>query len=54
LPEKPRTSTVVAPSQRTTGKAPRKIKLTSSAVKLAKRLGLTNEQYAAQVLREST
>ena len=54
LPEKPRTSTVVAPSQRTTGKAPRKVKLTSSAVKLAKRLGLTNEQYAAQVLREST
>tara|TARA_R110002020_G_scaffold388773_1_gene599469 strand:- start:638 stop:1576 length:939 start_codon:yes stop_codon:yes gene_type:complete len=52
-PETQRTANVVAPSQRTTGKAPRKIKLTASAVKLAKRLGLTNEQYAAQVLRES-
>jgi|TARA_R110000803_G_scaffold156719_2_gene221285 hypothetical protein len=50
---RPRTANVVAPSQRSTGKAPRKIKLTGSAVKLAKRLGLTNEQYATQVLKES-
>lgn len=52
-PETQRSANVVAPSQRSTGKAPRKVKLTASAVKLAKRLGLTNEQYAAQVLKES-
>lgn len=45
--------TVVAPGGRNTGKAPRKVVLTSSAVALAKRLGLTPEQYAAQLLKDS-
>jgi len=44
---KPRKSSVVAPVSRST--APTKIVLTESAVKLAKRLGLTPEQYARQV-----
>lgn len=43
---------VVAPGGRNTGKAPRKVVLTSSAVALAKRLGLTPEQYAAQLLKD--
>lgn len=46
-------STVVAPAQRSapTGR-PRKVKLTPSALKLAKKLGLTPEQYANQVLKD--
>lgn len=45
--------TVVAPAQRSaaTGK-PRKVKLTPSALALAKRLGLSPEQYANQVLKD--
>ena len=39
-------STVVAPSARNNGAKPRKIRLTATQVALAKRLGLTNEQYA--------
>ena len=42
---------VVAPAPRS-GKKPRKVQLTSTQVSLAKRLGLTNEQYAAQLMRE--
>ena len=42
---------VVAPAARS-GKKPRKVQLTSTQVSLAKRLGLTNEQYAAQLMRE--
>jgi hypothetical protein len=42
---------VVAPASRAS-KGPRKIKLTQTQVALAKRLGLTNEQYAAQMLKE--
>jgi hypothetical protein len=34
------------------GKAPRKVQLTSTQVALAKRLGITKEQYAAQVAKE--
>ena len=34
------------------GKPPRKVQLTSTQVALAKRLGLTNKQYAAQVAKE--
>ena len=34
------------------GQPPRKVQLTSSQVALAKRLGLTNKQYAAQVYKE--
>jgi hypothetical protein len=42
---------VVAPAARS-GKKPRKVQLTSSEVALAKRLGLSNEQYAAQKMKE--
>jgi len=45
------TGNVVAPAVRS-GKKPRKVKLTSTQASLAKRLGLTNEQYAAQVMKE--
>jgi len=43
-------SSVVAPATRST--APRKIVLTQSQVQIAKRLGLTNEQYARAVAEE--
>jgi len=46
-----RTSTVVAPAGRNSNK-PRKVQLTSTQVALAKRLGLTPEQYAKQLLKE--
>lgn len=42
---------VVAPATRSS-KSPRKITLTQSQVALAKRLGLSPEQYAAQMLKE--
>jgi antitoxin (DNA-binding transcriptional repressor) of toxin-antitoxin stability system len=42
---------VVAPAARS-AKTTSKIRLTSTQVAIAKRLGLTNEQYAAQVLKE--
>jgi hypothetical protein len=42
---------VVAPAGRS-GKKPRKVSLTSSQVALAKRLGLSNEQYAAQLMKD--
>lgn len=48
----PRTpGTVVAPASRD-AKNPRTVRLTPTAAALAKRLGLTPEQYAAQVLKE--
>jgi len=47
-----RTSTVVASAGRATNK-PRTVQLTSTAVALAKRLGLTNQQYAKQLLKET-
>ena len=43
---------VVAGANRST-KQPRKIKLTSTQAALARRLGLTPEQYAAQILKEA-
>jgi hypothetical protein len=46
----PRKSNVVAPATRST--APKKIVLTKTQVELAKRLGLTNEQYARAVAQE--
>ena len=48
--EKPKKSSVVAPATRST--APKKIVLTQSQVQIAKRLGLTNEQYARAVAEE--
>ena len=47
----PRSTTVVAPAGRSSGK-PRKVQLTSTQVALAKRLGITPEQYAKQLLKE--
>lgn len=44
-------SPVVAPAGRSTAAKPRTIKLTASEVALAKRLGLTVEQYAAEKMR---
>jgi len=49
-----RPSTVVAPSNRSNGAKPRKIQLTATQVSLAKRLGLTPEQYAKQLIKESS
>jgi len=47
----PRTpSVVVAPATRSSGGSPRKVQLTATQVRLAKRLGVTPEQYARQVL----
>ena len=47
-----RTSTVVASAGRASSR-PRKVQLTSTQVSLAKRLGLTPEQYAKQLLKEN-
>ena len=46
-------STVVAPSARSNGAKPRKIRLRSTQLSLAKRLGLTPEQYARQLEKEA-
>lgn len=43
---------VVAPAKRSSGSAPRKVQLTATQVALAKRLGLTPQQYASQVMKE--
>jgi hypothetical protein len=50
FPSEKRKSSVVAPATRSV--APRKITLTQSQVQIAKRLGLTNEQYARAVAEE--
>ena len=52
--EKPRAkaANVVAPVTRST--APRQIRLTSSQVAIAKRLGLSNEQYARELMKLET
>jgi len=46
-------STVVASSNRNNGAKPRKVQMTSTQVALAKKLGITNEQYARQVAKEN-
>tara|TARA_R100000687_G_C6442891_1_gene161439 strand:- start:455 stop:1399 length:945 start_codon:yes stop_codon:yes gene_type:complete len=51
-PQRP-AGTVVAPVNRS-AKKPRKVQLTSTQISLANRLGLTPEQYAQQLLKEST
>jgi hypothetical protein len=48
----PKPTPVVASATRTTGGEPRQVQLTSTQVGLAKRLGLTPEQYARQALKE--
>ena len=45
-------SSVVAPSARNNGARPRKVKLTPTQRALAKRIGLTQEQLANQILKE--
>tara|TARA_R110000751_G_scaffold87979_1_gene174119 strand:- start:144 stop:1172 length:1029 start_codon:yes stop_codon:yes gene_type:complete len=45
-------SPVVAPAMRNNGAAPRKVQLTSTQVALAERLGITLQQYAAQLMKE--
>lgn len=47
-----RRTPVVAPATRTTAKMPRKVVMTATQVALAKRLGLTPEQYATQMVKE--
>lgn len=47
-------SSVVAPSSRSNGAKPRKVRLTATQLSLAKRLGLTPEQYARQLAKESS
>ena len=49
----PRASSVVAPSTRSNGAKPRTVKLTATQTALAKRLGLTPEQYAKQLYKET-
>ena len=46
-----RASSVVAPANRSSGK-PRQVQLTSTQVALAKRLGITPQQYAHQLLKD--
>lgn len=46
-------SVVVAPSSRNNGAKPRKVRLSRTQIALAKRLGLTAEQYANQLIKES-
>jgi len=46
-------SVVVAPSERNNGAKPRKLRLSRTQIALAKRLGLTPEQYANQLIKES-
>jgi hypothetical protein len=47
-------SSVVAPSARSNGAKPRKLRLTATQISLAKRLGLTPEQYARQLAKETS
>lgn len=46
-------SVVVAPSSRNNGAKPRKVRLSRTQLALAKRLGLSPEQYANQLIKES-
>jgi hypothetical protein len=48
----PRKKSVVASASRNSGASPRTVTLTETQVRLAKRLGLTPQQYAAQLMKE--
>lgn len=47
-----RKAPVVSPSKRGSGKAPRQVELTDRQVTLARKLGVTPERYAAQLMKE--
>tara|TARA_R110000796_G_scaffold230767_2_gene348507 strand:- start:1945 stop:2913 length:969 start_codon:yes stop_codon:yes gene_type:complete len=47
-----RRTPVVAPSKRGAGASPRKVELTGTQVSLARKLGLSPQQYAAQLMKE--
>jgi len=51
-PQRQAGSVVAAPSRTT--KKPRTVRLTSTQASLAKRLGLSNEQYAAQLIKDQS
>ena len=51
-PQRQAGSVVAAPSRTT--KKPRTVRLTSTQASLAKRLGLTNEQYVAQLMKDQS
>jgi hypothetical protein len=53
-PARKQMGSVVAPAGRQTNVTPRKVVLSSTQVALAKRLGLSPEQYAAQLLKDSS
>jgi hypothetical protein len=53
-PQRRQAGNVVAPAGRASGQTPRKVVLTSSQVALAKRLGLSNQQYAAQLMKDAS
>ena len=48
-----RKTSPVAPATRNTGAAPRKVTLTQTQVALAKRLGISPQQYANQLIKEN-
>ena len=49
---RPRANPVVAPASRNNGAPSQRVTLTQTQVKLAERLGITPQQYAAQLLKE--
>jgi hypothetical protein len=53
--EKRQPANVVAPASRNSGsnKNPRNVRLTQTQVKLARQLGISPEQYARQLLKDS-
>jgi len=54
IAQKQKANPVVAPARRGSKGAPRKITLTETQARLAKRLGLSPQQYAAQLLKEKS
>jgi hypothetical protein len=53
-PQRRQAGNVVAPAGRASAQTSRKVVLTSTQVALAKRLGLSAQQYAAQILKDSS